>query len=183
VTPPAAPSGNEPHPAGETPRPNLRKVPVELLAPMGWLSGLIHVPVHQTLLEFLTLTPRLLKLTRVRLPQEPDPRPFVALRRDLIALVAPSFSEELERPRDAGYTALRPVACLLPHCVVRGSLAVQLNMRLSDHLQQQAPLLALQHCLLTPYGATAKSPEARAFPTLIVNLDAVLGISDELRDC
>jgi hypothetical protein len=178
VTPPTPLPHNE-GPAGQESRAELRKVPVELLAPMGWLSGMLHVPVHQTLAEFLRLSPRLLKLTRVRVPQEPDPRPFVAFRRDLIAVVAPSFGEEVEKPGDVGYTASRSVACLLPHGVVRGSLAVLLNMRLSDHLQQQGPLFTLRHCLLTPYGATAKSPEARAFPTLIVNLDAVLGISEE----
>jgi hypothetical protein len=159
--------------------PDLRKVPVELLSPVGWLSGMFHVPVHQTLVEFLSLTPRQVKLTRVRIPNEPDPRPFVALQRDAITLVAPSLEDGVEARPDPGYTALREVACLLPTGILRGSLAVLLNMRLSDHLQQQGLLLTLRRCLLTPYGQTVLSPDARALSTVIVNLNAVLGVSEE----
>ena len=171
----AAPEGGQP----QVQRTDLRKVPVELLSPMGWLSGLLHVPRHQTLVEFLSLAPRLVKLTTVRIPQETEVRPFVALQRDAITLVAPSLDDGVETPRDQSFTALREVACLMPVGVLRGSLAVLLNMRLSDHLQQQGPLITLRHCLLTPYGETAKSPLARAFSTVIANLEAVLGVSEE----
>ncbi len=159
--------------------PELRKVPVELLSPVGWLSGMFHVPVHQTLVEFLSLTSRQVKLTRVRVPNEPDPRPFVALQRAAIILVAPSLDDGVEARPDPGYTALREVACLLPTGILRGSLAVLLNMRLSDHLQQQGQLLTLRRCLLSPYGQTALSPDARSLTTVIVNLDAALGVSEE----
>lgn len=161
-------------------KPVLRKVPAELLSPMGWLSGLLHVPAHQTLTEFFTLAPRLVKLTRVRIPQEREVRPFVAIKRDAISLVAPSLDEGVDSPADRAYSALREVALLLPAGVLRGSLAVLLNLRLSDHLQQHGPLLTLRHCLLTPYGETAKSPGARAFGTVIANLDSVLGVSEEV---
>jgi hypothetical protein len=164
---------------GLIPRPQLRKVPIEVLSPMGWLSGLLHVPLHQTLVEFLSLAPRLVKLTKVRIPQESEVRPFVALQREAIILVAPSLDDSVDTPRDRAYAALREVACLMPAGVLRGSLAVLLNMRLSDHLQQHGPLITLRHCLLTPYGQTAKSPGARAFSTVIANLEAVLGISEE----
>jgi hypothetical protein len=166
--------------AQEIAKPVLRKVPAELLSPMGWLSGLLHVPVHQTLTEFLSLAPRLVKLTRVRIPHEQEVRPFVAIKRDAISLVAPSLDEGVESPGDRAYSALREVALLLPAGVLRGSLAVLLNMRLSDHLQQHGPLLTLRHSLLTPYGETAKSPGARAFGTVIANLDSVLGVSEEV---
>jgi hypothetical protein len=161
------------------PRPDLRKVPVELLGAMGWMSGIVHVPVHQTLLEFFALAPRLVKLTRVRLPQEQDPRPFVALQREAITLVAPSLDSGVAPAEDRAYSAQRSVACLLASGVLRGHLAVLLNMRLSDHLQQHGPLIVVRHSLLTPYGHTAKSPGARSFNTVIVNLNAVLGVSED----
>ena len=147
---------------------------------MGWLSGLMHLPVHQTLVEFLNLAPRLVKLTRVRLPQESEVRPFVALQPAAIILVAPTLHDGIDAPHNPGYTALREVACLLPSGILRGSLAVTLNMRLSDHLQQHGALIALRHCLLTPYGETAKSPGARSFGTVIANLGSVLGVSEEV---
>jgi len=168
-------------PAAPAPvKPELRKVPVEMLCAMGWMSGVVHVPVHQTLVEFLTMATRLVKVTRVRVPLEPDPRPFVALQREAITLVAPSLDSAVAPAEDRGFTAERPVACLLASGVLRGYLAVLLNMRLSDHLQQHSPLIILRHCLLTPYGHTAKSPGARSFSTVIVNLNAVLGVSEEI---
>jgi hypothetical protein len=103
----------------------------------------------------------------------------VALQREAIVLVAPSLEEGVEARPDPGYTALREVACLLPGGILRGSLAVLLNMRLSDHLQQQGPLLTLRHSLLTPYGQTSLSPDARTLSTAIVNLESILGISEE----
>lgn len=173
---PGSPEGNGPPQS----RPELRKVPVELLSPVGWLSGMFHVPVHQTLVEFLALTPPQVKLTRVRIPHEPEQRPFLALQRYAVILVAPALDEGVEVPRDPVHTALREVACLMPTGVLRGSLAALVNMRLSDSLQQQGPLITLHHCLLTPYGETAKSPSARAFNTVIVNLPAILGVSEEV---
>ena len=161
------------------PRPELRKVPIELLAAMGWVSGVLHVPLQQTLVEFLSMAPKLVKLTRVRLPLEPEPRPFVALQREAIALVAPSLDSAVAPDMDRRFSAERSVACLLASGVLRGYLGVLLNMRLSDHLQQHGPLIVLRHCLLTPYGHTAKSPGARSFGTVIVNLNAVLGVSEE----
>jgi hypothetical protein len=182
--PSADPGAESPTPPSEPARqaqawPELRKVPVELLCPVGWLSGMFHVPVHQTLVEFLSLTQQQVKLTRVRVPNEPGQRAFVALRRAAIILVAPSLDEGVEARPDPGYTANREVACLLPSGILRGSLAVLLNLRLSDHLQQQGQLLTLRRCLLTPYGQTALSPDARSLSTVIVHLDQILGISEE----
>jgi hypothetical protein len=94
-------------------------------------------------------------------------------------LEAPSLDATVEAPRDPAFTATRGIACLMASGVLRGSLDVTLNMRLSDHLQQHGPLLTLRHCLLTPYGHTAKSLAARSFTTVIANLDVVLGVSEE----
>jgi len=155
----------------------LRKVAADLLTPLGWVSGTIHVPSHLPLEEHLALGRYDLKLTGVQVPDEPDRLRFLALRRDTVLLVAPAIAEE--EPPASAFSAPRQVACLLPGGILRGTLEVFTNLRLSDHLQQQGTVVTLRRCLLTPYGATAHSAEARSLHTAVVNLARVIGIAED----
>jgi hypothetical protein len=160
------------------PRPRLRKVPIEALTGLGWLSGTLHVPSHLALSEFLALGSQPLKLTDTQVPNEADRLSFVALRRDAVVLAAPALAEEGEGTETSAYTSALQVACLLPMGMLRGTLRVIYNLRLSDHLQQTGHLLTLHRCLLAPYGGTANSPGARGLHAVIVNLNHALGISE-----
>jgi hypothetical protein len=157
-------------------RSGLRQVAVDLLTTLGWLNGTLHVPRHLPLEEHLALGRHDLKVTGVAVPHEPERLRFLSLRRDAVAVVAPALAEE-EEPVSEQTTA-RQVACLLPGGILRGTLRVWVNLRLSDHLQQQGQLITLRRCFLAPYGATAHSPEARTLHTAIVNLTHALGISE-----
>jgi hypothetical protein len=159
-------------------RPRLRKVPVEALTALGWLNGTLHVPSHLALSDFLALGSQPLKLTEAHVPDEADRMAFLALRRDALMLVSPGLADEAEGTEASDYTADLQVACLLPMGILRGTLRVIYNLRLSDHLQQTGHLLTLHRCLLTPYGGTAKSPGARGLHTVIVNLNHTLGITE-----
>lgn len=165
-------------PERTTVRPNLRKVPADVLTGLGWLTGTFHVPTHLALSEHLALGARALKFTGVRVPNEAERLSFVALRRDSVVIVAPALADERDAPDASTYTTDLPVACLLPMGMVRGTLRVIYNLRLSDHIQQAGQWLTLHHCLLTDYGATAQSPGARGLHTAIVNLDHATGISE-----
>jgi hypothetical protein len=161
-----------------TPSPSgLRKVAADVLTPLGWVSGTLHVPSHLPLEEHLAFGRSDLKLTGVQVPNEPDRLRFLALRRDAVLLVAPALAEE--EPAASPFSAPRQVACLLLGGILRGTLEVFTNLRLSDHLQQQGTVVTLRRCLLTPYGATAQSPGARSLPTAIVNLTGVIGIAED----
>ena len=159
-------------------RPRLRKVPVDALTVLGWLDGTLHVPSHLALSEFLALGSHPLKLTEAQAPHEPERLRFVALRRDAVVLVAPRFAEEGEGAEASAYTTDLEVACLLPMGILRGTLRVLYNLRLSDHLHQTGHLLTLHRCLLAPYGGTANSPGARGLHAAIVNLNHAVGISE-----
>ena len=159
-------------------RPRLRKVPIDALTGLGWLNGTLHVPSHLALSEFLALGSQPLKLTETQVPKEADRLAFVALRRDAVVLVAPGLAEEGEVAEASSYTTDLQVACLLPMGMLRGTLRVIYNLRLSDHLQQTGHLLTLHRCLLAPYGGTANSPGARGLHAAIVNLNHALGISE-----
>ncbi|HEX2218843.1 MAG TPA: hypothetical protein VHG35_08565 [Gemmatimonadales bacterium] len=159
-------------------RPRLRKVPVEALTSLGWLNGTLHVPSHLALSEFLALGTQPLKLTEAQVPNETERLAFVALRRDAVVLVSPALADEGEGAEASAYTTDLAVACLLPMGILRGTLRVIYNLRLSDHLQQTGHLLSLHRCLLAPYGGTANSPGARGLHAAIVNLNHAVGISE-----
>jgi len=161
--------------------PALRQVTAEVLTPVGWMNGTFRVPPQQPFLDFLTLGTlgvQILKFTRVRVPNEPDPVPFVALRRESVILVAPTLSKDLIETADGGFTRAREVACLLPVGVLRGTLDVLANIRLSDDLERRAHLIVLRRCMLAPYGGTLNDPAARALPIAIVNLSQAVGVSE-----
>jgi hypothetical protein len=112
----------------------------------------------QTLLDFFTLSSQLVTATRVRVPQEPDPLGFMALRRDSITLIAPTVAGPLLAVAGShGPTTTRDVAFLLDDGVLRGQVEVTANLRLSDHLRQHGPYIVLRHGMLAPYGGTLQS--------------------------
>ena len=161
--------------------PRLRQVTADVLTPVGGMKGTFRVPPQQPVLDFLTrgtLGVQVLKFTRVRVPNEPDVVPFVALRRESVILVVPTLTKDLIEEPDAGFMRARDVACLLPGGVLRGTLDVLANIRLSDDLERRAHLVVLRRCVLAPYGGTLNDPTARALPVAIVNLTQAVGISE-----
>jgi hypothetical protein len=154
----------------------LRNVAADLLTTQGWVGGTLHLPSYLPLEEHIALGRHEFKLTGVAVPGEPERLRFLALRRDAVLIVAPAMPEE-EDPGSA-FSVPREVACLLPGGILRGTLQVFTNLRLSDHLQQQGPVVTMRRCLLTPYGATANSPGARTMHTAIVNLRHAIGIAE-----
>jgi hypothetical protein len=157
-------------------QPTLRKVAADLLTTLGWMSGTLHVPSNLSLEEHVSLGSNDLKLTAVSIPNEPDRVRFLALRRDAVLVVAPADVEEMVST--SHFTTARQVACLFPTAVLRGTLDVFTNLRLSDHLQLQRQVVTMRHCLLGPYGATAQSAGARTIAVAIVKLDHAIGISE-----
>jgi hypothetical protein len=161
------------------PIPVLRQVPAEILCTLGWVSGILHIPAHQTLDEFLALTGPSLKLTRVRVPSESDPLSFVALRRENISVIAPPLGGPMVDPTTAyGPTKTRQIACLLGDRIFRGTVEVPTGLRLSDFLRLTGPFLTVRRGMMTPYGATLQSPEAKTLEVALVNLDHVAGVSE-----
>lgn len=163
------------------PPPILRQVPTEILCSLGWIQGTLHLPAHQSLDEYLALSGPSIKLTRVRIPREPEPQQFVALRRDSISLVVPLMGGPVLTSVAYGPTKRREIACLLPDRILRGSVEMPAALRLSDFLRLEGPFLAVRDGLLTPYGATLDSPEAKTLELTLVNRDHIVGVSEPGR--
>jgi len=121
--------------------PPLRLSSVNLLTDLGWFAGTLHVPGRQSLADFLAPGNYIVKLTRVRIPNETERLPFVAVRRESIILVEPTQGDELvDTPGSIGRTSSHRVGCVLPVGTLHGSLEVLVNVRVSDFLRQQPGL-------------------------------------------
>jgi hypothetical protein len=159
--------------------PPLRLSSVNLLTDLGWYAGTLHVPGRQSLVDFLAPGNHIVKVTRVRVPNENERLPFIGVRRDSIVLVEPTQGDELvDTPGSGGRTSSHRVGCLLPAGMLRGNLDVLVNVRVSDFLRQQPGLAVLHDCVLLPYGQPPESSQARKLRVALVNLSRVTGIAE-----
>lgn len=159
--------------------PPLRLSSVNLLTDLGWCSGTLHVPGRQSLVDFLGPGGHIVKVTRVRVPNESERLPFIGFRRDAILVVEPTQGDELvDTPGSGGRTSAHRVGCLLPGGVLHGSVEVLINVRVSDFLRQQPGLAVLRDCVLAPYGQPPDSSQARKLRCAVVNLSRVAGVAE-----
>jgi hypothetical protein len=162
--------------------PPLRLSSVNLLTDLGWFAGTFHVPGRQSLVDFLAPGNQVVKLTRVRLPNENERIPFVAVRRDSILVIEPTQGDELvDTPGSGGRTSSHRVGCLLSLGMLHGTLEVLVNVRVSDFLRQQPSLAVLYDCALVPYGQPPESTQARKLRVAVVNLGRVTGVAEWLN--
>ena len=159
--------------------PQLRLSTANILTDIGWFAATFHVPQHQSLVDFLAGGVGVIKATRVRVPGEESRLPFVGIRRDAILLVEPTQGDEpIETAGSIGRTSSRQVGCLLPEGLLRGTLEVLVNVRVSDFLRQQPSLVVLRNCRLTGYGEPADSAKARKLRVALVNVARTTGVSE-----
>jgi hypothetical protein len=159
--------------------PQLRQSTAHILTDIGWFAGTFHVPVRQSLMDFLSGAVGVIKATRVRIPGEEPRLPFVGIRRDSILMVEPTQGDKLvETAGSIGRTSAHQVGCLLPEGILTGTLEVLVNVRVSDFLRQQPGLAVLNDCRLLPYGQPADSAKARKLRTALVNLTRVTGVAE-----
>jgi hypothetical protein len=161
------------------PNPPLRLATVNLLTDLGWCAGSFHVPGRQSLLDFLAPGSHIVKLTRVRIPNESERLPFIGFRRDSIIVVEPTQADELvDTAGSIGRTSGHRIGCLVPDGILHGTLEVLVNVRVSDFLRQQPGLVVLRDAVLVPYGQTLESSQARRIRTALVNLSRVTGVAE-----
>lgn len=159
--------------------PALRKVVANILTEAGWVHGTFLVPAQQNLLDYFGGAGPLIKLTHVRWPGEVEQLPFIALRREVITLVDPTIEPDMvEAPGGIGRTTPHRVRCFLAGGQLHATLAVLVNVRLSDFLRQQTGLVVLRDCLFVPAGETTDSKQSRRMPVAILNLRHVHGVGE-----
>ena len=156
--------------------PPLRLSTVNVLTDLGWCAGTIHVPGRQSLVDFLAPGTHIVKVTRVRIPNETERLPFIGFRRDAIIVLEPTQSDELvDTVGSVGRTSAHRIGCLLGEGILHGTLEVLVNVRVSDFLRQQPGLAVLRDCVLVPYGQPA---DGRRMRCALVNLARVAGVAE-----
>ena len=159
--------------------PPLRLSSVNILTDLGWCAGTFHVPGRQSLMDFLAPGNQVVKVSRVRIPNESERLPFVAFRREAIFVVEPTQGDEMvDTAGSAGRTSPHRVGCLLPTGILHGTLDVLINVRVSDFLRQQPGIALLRDCALLPYGQPPDSSQSRKLRVALVNLVRVTGVAE-----
>jgi hypothetical protein len=159
--------------------PPLRLSTVNVLTDLGWCAGTLHVPGRQSLVDFLAPGTHLVKVTRVRIPNESERLPFIGFRRDALLVVEPTQADELvDTAGSVGRTSAHRVGCLLGEGILHGTLEVLVNVRVSDFLRQQPGFVVLRDCALAPYGQTTDSNQSRRIRCALVNLSRVTGVAE-----
>ena len=159
--------------------PALRLATVNVLTDLGWCAGTLHVPARQALMDYLAPGNQIVKVTRVRIPNEKERLPFIGFRRESILVVEPTQQDELvDTAGSIGRTSVHRVGCLLPEGILQGSLEVLVNVRVSDFLRQQPGLAVLRDCVLVPYGESHDSARGRRLRIALVNLSRITGVAE-----
>jgi hypothetical protein len=152
-------------------QPEQREIPARLLTRAGWLTGTLHVPKLQSLLDFLNHPTDFFKLTNASLPHglQAD---FFALQRDSVSLVVPGVEEsELRLNRPAGEHERHDICCLLDTGSLDATLGILKDIRVSDYLHSHSGFCVMRDC--KTHGS-----EGQEAPIVLVNTDQLVGVTE-----
>lgn len=154
-------------------RPDVREVFAHCWADGTWLPGGICMPARRGLLEHLNQKDPFVKQRHVALSDKKDPLPFLALRRDSIAIVVP---EQESIPSLQGTTAQHRVVCLLKGAILHGTLETLANLRVSDYLMKGPGFFPLRDCTIR---MSSMPSLPTPIPVVLVNGERVIGVAEE----
>jgi hypothetical protein len=154
-------------------------VPASIFTTAGWMTGTFHVPPIHAFGEWLDHTGDFFRLTDVRLPGESEPVPFFALQRHGVILVAPGI--EISPPEDNRYPGAhlvrRDVVIVLPEGILRGTLAVMPQIRVSDFVAHWPAFLPVHDAILANRDPS-RPPQTEPLPLVFINAPRIVGLSE-----
>ncbi len=151
--------------------PEQRKISAQILTRAGWLSGTFHVPLKQSMLEYLNHSDLFYKLTDVELPYGMSVE-FFALQRNSVSLVVPLVEEsELALNHPTGDHVRREISCLLDSGALDATLGILKDIRVSDYLHTHAGFCVMRNC--KTHGV-----DTREAPIVLVNTDQMVGVTE-----
>jgi hypothetical protein len=158
-------------------RPQQRPIPVLVLAPHGFISGTIHIPMLKGLHNFLNSSEEILKLTDAVLPGSPQVYPFLALQKVATHLLVPRGAPETE-PTYLN-TTQHLVTCLLSMGSIRGFIDVLENVRTSDFLLRNHGFIEFKQCYLGPNPqVNPKEISGDPLAQVFVNTRSMVGVTE-----
>jgi hypothetical protein len=157
-----------------------RKMPVQVLTAVGWITGTLHLPVKSRILEHLNHTRDFLALTDVRFSMNAEgaPIPFFAVQREAAILVIAPASEQYHTVTVEEMT-VHPLSCLLELGTLDGRFKTLKGVRVSDYISSTKGFFLLEDCELAlkdRYGRTLIE-DRRSH--VLLNVRHVIGVTED----
>ena len=151
-----------------------KKLNVQLLTRVGWLTGTLHMPERARLGDFLTAAPAFLTLTDVRSPLKREPIPFFSLSNSALRVVTLPPAEIPTTPeRDVSPTKRHRVFVVLDTGTITGEIEALANTRVSDFFAHRRGFVPI-------FKAKLEIGPIAGAPAVSQNCDCVLVSADHL---
>ena len=159
-------------------RPKQRTVKARILTEAGWIQGCFNIPHNALFLDYMNRPITFDNLTQVTVEPYRLSSEFLMLQRRAIILI--QFLEDVPELLDrfAENTAPRQIFCLLDKGIIRGSLALLRNIRVSDHFNNRRGFVLLSQCRSLLALPLPEGKKESQHPVLLLNTDYILGVSD-----
>ena len=163
------------------PSPIHQPLPVVIVAPSGYITGMLHLPPMKNLRAYLNGPEEILKLTDARLPGRDQTHPFLALQKSATLLLVPQAGMDTVRPEPTSIPKTRrPVTCLLTVGSLRAFIEAPESLRTSDFLLRSPGFLEFLQCHFSPNPyMDASDARGDPFPLVFVNGRSVVGVTEE----
>ncbi len=158
-------------------RPDQRQVSAKIFTPIGWLSGSLHVGRSNTLLESVNAMKTFIKLTDVELSETGKKMPFLALQRNTVQLIVPEESTDRLEIFQSTDAVPKDVVCLLEAGVVKGTVRLLPDIRVSDFMAKSTGFFALRDCS-SAIWQTNEGSASQAVPSVLINALRIVGVSE-----
>jgi hypothetical protein len=168
--------------AEPTPVREIRLVPARILTEGGWLVGKMHVAAEWRLINFINNAPEFFSIADTVIEGRPRVFPLFTLQRAAIQFIVVESDPDKEIDHNARNQIEHPIACLLRNGVLLGRLNVPRGVRLSDFLSRQKGFLLLKEVHFHLQNPWEKRVIDHREPFVLLNSDAVVGISEWTED-
>lgn len=159
-------------------RPDQRQPKVQILTRGGWVSGTLHVPAKNAMVDYMNRPQEFFRMTDVSLQGRDAPLPFLALHRSAMMLLVPPADEEVLEQRTGGPWETKPVTCLLEFGVVDGTIDVHQGIRVSDFFQNRQGFVLIEEARLLLAGRGPDPVPAVKEERMVIHTACILGVSD-----
>ncbi len=162
-------------------RPKQRTIKARILTVSGWINGSFNIPTNAFFLDYMNRPAAYDILTQVTIDQYWLASDFLMVqRRHIILIHFPEKVPELQDLVADETTATRNVFCLTDRGIIRGSISLLRNIRVSDHFKDRRGFALLRKCR---YLLILPPPEGKLesqYDVMLVNTEHILGVSDSL---
>ena len=163
-------------------RAEVELVPARILTPAGWIVGKLHVQADSRIVDFLDRTPEFFSLVDVILEGRPKVVPLFTLQRSAILFLIAETENSLESDRKPRQLVEHPISCLLENGMLYGRVKIITGVRLSEYLSRHKGFVLVRDCHFRLRNPWEDRIIDHREPAVLLNPEAVIGVSEAARD-